>query len=294
MYKTIGPDGKEHGPYNLQEMRQWISEGRINGQTLVQGPGSSEWRPASTFPEFGLSAAPGSPPSPPPPPSEPRTPPQSGLAITSLVLGILSLACLGLLAGIPAIICGHKARGRARRAPAQYGGAGLALAGLIMGYVSLAVTLVVLPAMLLPALAKAKERAQRIHCVSNMKLIGISFRLWAGDHDDHFPFNVSTNSGGTMELCQPDSDGFDRNAAYHFRALSNELNTTRILVCPADKDKQPAQDFESLEAANLSYKLRTGKDLTEANPEEILVVCPIHNNILYCDGSVVAGQKRPR
>jgi hypothetical protein len=292
MYKTIGPDGKEHGPYNLQEMRQWIREGRIDGQTLVQGPDSSEWRPASTFPEFGFSATPDS-----SPPSEPHTPPQSGLAITSLVLGILSLACLGLLAGIPAIICGHKARGRARRAPAQYGGAGLALAGLIMGYVSLAVTLVVLvvlPATLLPPLAKAKERAQGITCISKMKQIGLSFRLWAGDHDDHFPFNVSTNCGGTMELCQPGSDGFDRNAIYHFRVMSNELNTTKVLVCPADKGKQPAQGFEVLEAANLSYKLRTGKDLTATNSAEILVVCPIHNNILYCDGSVVAGQKRQR
>ena len=292
MYKTIGPDGKEHGPYNLQEMRRWISEGRIDGQTLVQGPGSSEWRPANTFPELGFSATPGS-----PPPSESRTPPQSGLAITSLVLGILSVVCLGFLAGIPAIICGHMARGRARRAPAQYGGAGLALAGLILGYVSLAVTLVVLVvlhATLLPPLAKAKERAQRIHCVNNMKQIGLSFPIWAIDYDDHFPFNVSTHRGGTMELCQPGSDGFDRNAAYHFRALSNELNTPKVLVCPADKDKQPAQGFEVLEATNLSYKLRTGKGLTEANFAEILVVCPIHNNILYCDGRVVRGRKRWR
>lgn len=285
MYKTIGPDGKEHGPYNLQEMRQWIREGRIDGQTLLQGPGSSEWSPASTFPEFGFSAAPGSHPSPPPP--------QSGLAITSLVLGILSLVCLGFLAGIPAIICGHKARSRARRAPAQYGGAGMALAGLIMGYVSLVATLVVLPAALLPAL-KAKSTAQSIACVNNLKQIGLAFLVWAGDHDDHFPFNVSTNRGGTMELCQPGSDGFDRNAAHHFRVLSNELITTRILVCPADKGKQPAQGFEVLEAANLSYKLRSGKDLTETNSAEILMVCPIHNNILYCDGSVSYGQKRSR
>ncbi|HPY30091.1 MAG TPA: DUF4190 domain-containing protein [Verrucomicrobiota bacterium] len=291
MYKTIGPDGKEHGPYNLQEMRQWIREGRMDGRTLVQGPDSSEWRPASTFPEFGFSATPGS-----PPPSEPRTPPRAGLAITSLVLGILSLVILfvGFLAGIPAIICGHMARSRARRAPAQYGGAGLALAGLIMGYVSLAFSLVLLPGWLPRALVAGKEKAQSITCVNNMKLIGLSFRIWAGDNNDRFPFNVSTSRGGTRELCQPGSDGFDHNAAYHFRALSNELITTRILVCPADKDKQPAQGFEALEAANLSYKLRTGKDLTEANAKEILVVCPIHNHILYCDGSVVEGQERRR
>ena len=70
-----------------------------------------------------------------------RTPAQQrGLAITSLVLGLLSLVCFGPLAGIPAVICGHLARGRARRLPGQYGGAGLALAGLIMGYVGVVVT----------------------------------------------------------------------------------------------------------------------------------------------------------
>ena len=60
--------------------------------------------------------------------------PQKGLAITSFVLGLLSLTCFSLLAGIPAIICGHVARGRTRLVPRQHGGAGFALAGLIMGY----------------------------------------------------------------------------------------------------------------------------------------------------------------
>ncbi len=66
---------------------------------------------------------------------------KSGLAITSLVLGILSLICCLFFAGIPAIICGHIARGKAKRDPLTYGGAGLALTGLILGYLSLPVTI---------------------------------------------------------------------------------------------------------------------------------------------------------
>ena len=61
-------------------------------------------------------------------------------------------------------------------------------------------------AMVLPALAKAKERAQSISCVTNMKQIGLAFRLWEGDNNDQFPFNVSTGKGGTLELCDRGSD----------------------------------------------------------------------------------------
>lgn len=45
-----------------EQLRQWITEGRANGQTLVQGPDSTEWKPLNSFPEFAaLVAAPISP-----------------------------------------------------------------------------------------------------------------------------------------------------------------------------------------------------------------------------------------
>ena len=288
MYNIIGSDGKQYGPISLEQMRQWIAEGRVNAQTRVQAAGGGEWKPAAEFPELGLASAlgrPGAGAAPPALPAGQAEGQQKGMAITSFVLGLLSLVCFGLLAGIPAIICGHMARGRARRAPGQYGGAGFALAGLIMGYVSLVMTLL-LAGMLLPALAKAKSKAQKISCTSNMKQIGLAFRVWAIDNDGNFPFNLSTNKGGTLELCRPDSDGFDRNAAIHFQVMSNELSTPRILVCPADGKRKAALNFESLQPENVSYQIRAGTNVTETNPQEILAVCPIHYNVGLCDGSV--------
>jgi hypothetical protein len=64
-------------------------------------------------------------------PAYPPTPPTNGLAIASLVCGIGAFV-IGL-SFIPAIICGHIARGQIRRTGEQ--GGGLALAGLILGYV---------------------------------------------------------------------------------------------------------------------------------------------------------------
>ncbi len=292
MYKIIGSDGKEYGPVSLEQLRQWVAQGRVNAQTRVQTVGAADWKTAAEFPELGLAAAVSGTDSARAPLSRGQAGgQQNGLAITSFVLGLLSLVCLGLLAGIPAIVCGHVARGRAQRSPAQYGGAGFALAGLIMGYVSVVVTLVILPAMLLPALSRAKSRAQRINCVNNMKQIGLAFRVWAIDHDDSFPFNVSTNKGGTLELSKLESDGFDRNAALHFRVMANELSTPKILVCPADGKKKAALDFESLQPGNVSYPVRSGPNVSDTNPEMVLAVCPIHNNVLLCDGSVQALSK---
>lgn len=69
--------------------------------------------------------------------------PTSGLAIASLVLGIISLlCCTGILTAIPGIITGHMARAEIRRSGGALGGDGMALTGLILGYLTVAATIV--------------------------------------------------------------------------------------------------------------------------------------------------------
>jgi hypothetical protein len=221
----------------------------------------------------------------------------SGLAIASLVLGILSVVlamCFGFVAAIPAIIMGHIAYTRARKEPERYSGAGLAIAGFVTGYVGLAFSLLILPAMLLPALAKAKAKAQRISCVNNLKQVGLSHRQWAMDHGDSYPCNVPGSQGGTLEFCEAGPDGFDLNAWRHLQVLSNELFTPKILVCPADDSKTEAISFRNLGPQNVTYQVRSGPAIDESNPREVLARCELHNNELMCDGSVfqqpLAGQ----
>jgi hypothetical protein len=296
MYKVLGTDGKEYGPISLEQLGRWVAEGRVVAQTRVQGPDTQEWKAAGDLPEIKALFGPGLPgvaalPSAPVLSAGLTEEPRQGLAITSLVLGLFGLVCMAL-AGIPAIVCGHVAHLRARRNPAQYGGGGMAIAGFVLGYISLCLTVFVTVRVVqgfkqgfTSAMNLAKGRAQEMNCINNLNQIGVAFHTWALDNTNQFPFNVSTNNGGTLELCARGADGFDRNAYLHFMAISNELSIPYILVCPGDT-KQAAFSFAALQATNCTYTLRTGTNINNNDPRTVLAVCPIHGTTLRVDGSV--------
>jgi len=68
----------------------------------------------------------------------------------------------------------------------------------------------ILAGMLLPALAKAKAKAQKINCANNLKQIGLSFRQFATDQQDRFPMSLSTNEGGASEYVNSGAGGAGR------------------------------------------------------------------------------------
>ena len=73
----------------------------------------------------------------------------SPLAVVSLVTGLLSWVILPLVGALVAIVCGHMARGEIRRDPDRLDGDGLALAGLILGWVNIALMVLTVLAILL-------------------------------------------------------------------------------------------------------------------------------------------------
>ncbi len=101
----------------------------------------------------------------------------------------------------------------------------------------------ILAALLLPALARAKEQARRAKCISNLKQIAFAVRAFGTDHDSRYPWHTPTSDGGTY--------GSSAGTAWrNFRSLSNELVSPRLLVCPSDTStRKMAGDWAEFTAA---------------------------------------------
>ncbi len=211
-YTIIGGDRKQYNFVTEDNIRSWIAEARLNEQSLIKAEGDAEFRPLADFPEFAeafaarAALAAGV-----PAVSAESAPPAktSGLAITSLVLGILGLftcgvtALIGLILGIIALVKVKNSRG-------ALGGGGLALAGIIVSAIFVFM-IPIFAAMLLPALAAAKQKAQTINCVSNAKQLTTAMGIYISVNQDHYP--TATN------WCD---------------AIQSYAATTNVFHCPAD------------------------------------------------------------
>lgn len=109
----------------------------------------------------------------------------SGLAIASLVLAIMGFCTY--ISCIPGLILGIVGLNRIKRSGESLTGEGMAIAGIVISAVALVLGLPIYAAMLLPALAKARESARRATCLSNLKQIGLGCTMWACEHDEQFP-----------------------------------------------------------------------------------------------------------
>ena len=135
----------------------------------------------------------------------------------------------------------------------------------------------ILAGMLLPALAKAKAKAQRINCVNNLKQLGLSFKIWAGDNQDRYPMTVPDTEGGAAGAIPPTiaTAGAAVPLMWKvFQVLSNELNTPKVLVCPSD-ERTARTNFNNAGTGwdfgnNVAVSYFLGRDATETNPQMFL------------------------
>lgn len=109
----------------------------------------------------------------------------AGIAIWSLVLGILGLTCMGPIGAIPAIICGHVGISKIRKAAGTLTGQGMAIAGLVLGYVGLVFSFLILPAMLLPAISHARQRAAEVRAQAEVVSIRTALNWYNTEYMKH-------------------------------------------------------------------------------------------------------------
>lgn len=128
----------------------------------------------------------------------------------------------------------------------------------------------ILAAMLMPALAAAKNKARKIACVNNIKQVTTSFRLFEGDNGDLYPMKGNPSISGTNF---PTLDAIST-----LQSMSNYLGNTKVVLCPSDNspthnggNPTNAASFStgSFTKANFSYFVNMGA--TEADPLVALV-----------------------
>ena len=99
----------------------------------------------------------------------------------------------------------------------------------------------ILASMLLPALAKAKPRANRIKCVSNIKQVGSAYKAFANDNNDRYPWLLEakdeTAQGGGVSGWSAETSTLLAQAA-----IKSSLGSAKILVSPLDPDRQGVND----------------------------------------------------
>jgi hypothetical protein len=98
----------------------------------------------------------------------------------------------------------------------------------------------ILASLLLPALARAKKKAQRVNCVSNMKQVSLAFNMWAQDSEQgSLPWRIPVADGGTK------GHRYDSMSWLQFSMISNNVGSPKVFACPADKLAQVASDFSN-------------------------------------------------
>jgi hypothetical protein len=150
MYRVIGADQREYWPVTEEQVRQWIKEGRTNGNTIARFE-DKPWKPLSTFPEFAsdltqvsLPGLAGGTPSATPSLLIETAPKNHPLAVPGLVLGVLSwvhCCCLTPLFSIAAAVISVIALVQINQQPEKWTGRNLATAGVILAVASLVFTI---------------------------------------------------------------------------------------------------------------------------------------------------------
>ena len=95
----------------------------------------------------------------------------------------------------------------------------------------------ILAAMLLPALAGAKARAQRLSCMNQMRQLGLAFPMFAGDHNDMLPPAGWANTAYTISWDSYINQYIGGHASQADLSAGGLLqgDAPQILACPADQ-----------------------------------------------------------
>jgi len=272
MYDIIGGDGKQYGPLSADQVRAWLAEGRLNANSSVRSDTDPQWKPLRDFPELQPLCSGNVPAA--------EAPKTCGIAIASLVLGILGPCTLGI-GPLVGLILGCVGLSKINKSRGTLSGKGLAVAGISVSGVTLVLSLVlwvmlIVPiitgAMLFPAVAQAQEQAKRVQCMNNMRQLSIAIGMYYDDNAQRMPT--------PSQWCD---------------ALSNYVGNTKSLFrCPGAPPSElcsyalnPNAQWQSPKLTVMLVEGAGRWNATASRPSDLR---PFHHrdgcNVLFTDGHV--------
>lgn len=201
MFKILGADGREYGPTTIEQIKEWIKQGRVNHETMAQAAGDAGWKPLAQFAEFAdlfpakpplvapapVSATPDSPAA--LPSADARTRAQQMVA--GPAMGLIIMAVLGLALQILGIILNIVGVSFPPRPPDLNPEAMRmfhllsGVAGLVGGVIGIAVSVFIIYSALKMqkltshGLALAGAILAMVPCFSPCCLLGLPIGIWA-------------------------------------------------------------------------------------------------------------------
>ncbi|MDZ4286762.1 MAG: DUF4190 domain-containing protein [Prosthecobacter sp.] len=211
MQYHISKDGTQIGPFSEGEVRQKLAGGEIAGSDLAWHEGLPEWQALSSLlrePASGAPPIPSSAPVPPPlfqgvSPMPAAQPSASGLAIGSMICGLLGLIIF--ITSLPAVIMGHIALSRIKTSGGTIGGRGMAVTGLITGYMILALfPIAIIASLAIPTYNLITAQANQMKAATNCRQIQGMLLAYAADHNGQYPDSVTNPATGSVPLTSND------------------------------------------------------------------------------------------
>ncbi len=208
--------------------------------------------------------------------------PKEGKATASMVLGILSLLCLGIFAGIPAIILGHISRSNIRKSMGRLKGDGMALAGLIMGYISVAYTAVVfmiIMAIAIPNLIQARKTANEASAASTVRtLVTAEMSYQANNPKVGYAADIATLGSDAGSIAENCNNGVCTKSGYQFMIQADEQEPHQVYVItatPTETGRTGSKNFCSTNDGVIRYERITSKRPMAYTAEECAALTPI-------------------
>lgn len=199
----------------------------------------------------------------------------SGMAIGSLITGIFFFV---LPSAIAAVILGHLSRSEIRRSAGRKKGAGMALAGLILGYVGISfIPLLIIAAIAIPNLLRSRIAANEASAVASIRTINSALILYNSTYGQYPPklSNLAPPASGSPSPEAADlidrvlAGGTKAGYTFHYEAFSTNgtstLDTYRLTAEPLAVNQTGIRFFFSDQSGVTRYA--RGERADENSPE---------------------------